>query len=45
MIESFFPFQISGLPNEGTPSKGPKSKPKLQENVDVRELAIKQQVK
>ncbi|RMX46536.1 hypothetical protein pdam_00021702 [Pocillopora damicornis] len=38
------PVRINGLPNEGTPSKGPKSKPKLQENVDVRELAVKQQL-
>ncbi|PFX33319.1 hypothetical protein AWC38_SpisGene1836 [Stylophora pistillata] len=38
------PVQINDLPNEGMPSKGLKSKRKLQENVDVREMAIKQQL-
>ncbi|KAL9974439.1 hypothetical protein ACROYT_G011469 [Oculina patagonica] len=36
--------QVNGFPNEVTPSKKPKSKPKLQENVDVRELAIQDQL-
>ncbi|KAJ7383154.1 hypothetical protein OS493_030306 [Desmophyllum pertusum] len=36
--------QVNGFPNEDTPHKKPKSKPRIQENIDVRELAIQDQL-
>ena len=37
-------FKVEDFPRQEPPPKKPKSKPKIQDNIDVRELALQDQV-